>query len=217
MINVGKFLKPVLGMALVGMISGAASADCPTADSLGLSPQQRQQLWQLGQGGNMSNPNFQQQVMGVLTPAQQAQLQRYGQQANQQGYQGQGYQGQGRHHRHHDGSRQNNVGNNSSCSQNQGNVNYSPYQTPVVNQSYYPTQQGYYPTQQQGYYPAQQGYYPTQQQGYYPTQQGYYPTPQQGYYPAQQGYDNGLNLGLNVLTGLLNSGILNGAFNNGMR
>lgn len=208
MINFSNLLKPALGLAVMGMLSlGASAQSCPTADSLGLTPQQRQQLYQITQGGRLNSPEVQQQIMGVLTPAQQAQLQQYGQQYDN---------GRRRRHRHRD------YNNNGAACNGQQQSGYYPGGTYNPNES----SAGYYngvwypsnPNLNNGYVPYNnpsynQGYNPNY--NYNPYNNGYY---NNGYYPNQGYYNNnGAQIGIGILNGLLNSGILNGLFNSGWR
>ncbi|MBT9585200.1 hypothetical protein IV102_17785 [bacterium] len=88
--------------------------------------------------------------------------------------------------------------------QNQGNCNQAPvyYNQGYSNSGYYQNQ-GNCQNQSQVYYPNN-GYY--QQSGYYPNS---------GYYPGNGNcgnYDVGAQIGVQVLTGLIQSGALNGFF-----
>ena len=134
-------------------------------------------------------------------------------------------QGRGRHHR----QRYNQAGYSQQGGCNQGNYNPgqvyyqgAPGACQQQNAVYAPQVPVYVPSNAQPQvYPGQvylpnqvsyPGYYPTQNgacnnQGY--SNQGYYN--QNGYYP--NGYDPGAQMGLTIMQGLLNSGVLNGAFN----
>ena len=100
MMKLANLLKPAFSLAIVGLMSlGASAQTCPTADSLGLTSEQRSQLYNISKGGNMSDPAVQQQIMGILTPQQQSQLSNYYQQYN--GGNGNGSNGWGGGNGHH--------------------------------------------------------------------------------------------------------------------
>ena len=198
-----KMMKPVLGFGLLASMSLGAAADPCSSDDLRFSPQQRQQLRRIIRSGGLQNPQVQQQIYGVLTPEQVSQL------CNWQN------QGQNRSRRVRHNHNQRWMGNNQGgqCSAN-GNTAYVPINNgnpynpnggTWVNGNYYPTAVNNGATCPSG----NQAYYPVQNNGAW-VNQGYYDP----YYNQQPYYSNQPGVGLTVLSGLLNSGILNGIFNN---
>lgn len=238
MMKLANLLKPAFSLAIVGLMSlGASAQNCPTADSLGLTSEQRSQLFSISKGGNMSDPAVQQQIMGILTPQQQNQLGQYYQQYNADGS---GNGGRGRRHRRNGngGGYANNGYNGGFANDNSNGTcnNNNGYNNSGYNNTGY-TGSPYINGQQQPYYnPGSTVYtspYANGNTGYYPgynNNSGYNNT---GYYPGNTGYNNGYNnngyypgynnnnqaaqIGIGVLSGLLNSGMLNGMFNGGFR
>lgn len=217
------FLKPVLGLALVGMLSVGASAQGSArsmADRLNLSQDQKQQIRQIVENAN--NPTtdaerqaLQERIMGVLTAEQQAKLKEMAQRkAARKAQRAQEKQAE---------AQSQDTGVNAKNWQGGYFPGYYPG-TGTPNSGYYPDQnQGYYPNG--GYYPNQGGYYPNQggypNTGYYPNG-GYYPNspyypnnPNTGYYP-NGGYptnNGGFGIG-QILGAVLQSGMLNGILSN---
>ncbi len=197
-----KMMKPVLGIGLMATMSLGAAADPCSADDLRFTPQQRQQLRRIVRSGGLQNPQVQQQIYGVLTPQQVSQL------CNWQN------QGQRRSQRVRNNQRW--MGNQGNQCANNGRTAYVPMN--ANNSPFFNVNHG----QQQGswvngvFYPAvanNPGACPSGNQAYYPVQNNG-AWVDQPYYSNQPFYNQGPGMGMTVLSGLLNSGILNGIFNN---
>jgi hypothetical protein len=193
-LNFSSLLKPAVALAVVASFSVGANAQSlrKMTDRLDLNPQQRQQVQQILRSGDKQDPatrqRMQSQILSVLNPQQQQQLV-YLLQSRQ------GQRSANNYAPYYPSTQYPYAANGYTTNYPYANNGYSaqyPYSQPYVNGAY--TQ----PYVNNGYY----------NNGY--NTGAYYPN--NGYYP-----NSGLNTGLNVLGGLLNSGILNGMFQNLIR
>lgn len=206
--NFSQLVKPAVALAFLASFTLGASAD-PLRKStrqLNLNTNQRAQVQQILKSGNRQDPatrqRMQQQILSILSPQQQQQL--AWQLQNNQGNYG------------NPNVYQNPVYNTGA---NQGYQTPYTYQAPYGSPVYQNNQEcntGVH----QGYQNQQPYGNPGYQQSPYVNQQSY-PYPNQGnynYYPNQnQNQNQGMDIGLTMLGGLLNSGILNGVFQQMMR
>lgn len=188
--NFSKLVKPALALAFIASFSLGASAD-PLRKStrqLNLNSNQRAQVQQILRSGNRQDPAVRQRMQQqILSILSPQQQQQLAWQLQQNVYQNPNYNAGNQGYQAPYG---NPVYQNQECStgNNQGYRNQFPYGNPGYQNSPYVNQQPY----------------PYQGQGNYP------------YYPAQN-QNQGADIGLTVLGGLLNSGILNGVFQQMMR
>lgn len=198
--NFSSLLKPAVALAVVASFTVGANAQSlrKMTDRLNLNPQQRQQVQQILRSGDKKDPATRQrmesQILSILSPQQQQQLV----------YLLQNRQAQRSANNYapaYPGTQYPYAANGYSANYpyaNNGYVPQVPYTQPYTNGAYtQPYINGAYsqPYVNNGYNTG----------AYYPNN-GYYPNP-----------NSGLNTGLNVLGGLLNSGILNGMFQNLIR
>jgi len=190
--NFSTLAKPALALAFIASFTLGASADSlrKSTRQLNLNSNQRAQVQQILKSGNRQDPATRQRMQQqILSILSPQQQQQLSWQLQQNVYQNPNYNtGVNQGYQAPYG---NPVYQSQECStgNNQGYQNQFPYGNPGYQQSPYVNQPTYPPYQGQGNY----NYYPNQNQ------------------------NQGTDIGLTVLGGLLNSGILNGVFQQMMR